>query len=203
MEELLLVKSELGKAVNVIESGKKKTDEVVAELKAKVANLEKEVTEDRKRSKEAMAVMSEVTVEKELTPEASRTSSTSLPPVSQPWQKTGPSPRTQRGAEKSRKRSSFMKKPRILYIGDSVAHNAEFNNIEMVNRCRMRTMKAYSSVNDGRARWVKKNFADVAPLALKKTHEDDPYSHLVLSAPTVDITNIDTSKLTENDNMEV
>ena len=96
-----------------------------------------------------------------------------------------------------------MKKPRILYIGDSVAHNAEFNNIEMVNRCRMRTMKAYSSVNDGRARWVKKNFADVAPLALKKTHEDDPYSHLVLSAPTVDITNIDTSKLTENDNIEV
>jgi hypothetical protein len=37
---------------------------------------------------------------------------------------------------------------------------------------------------------------------LKNTHEDDAYSHLVLSAPTVDISNIDTSKLTENDNIE-
>ena len=48
-----------------------------------------------------------------------------------------------------------------------------------------------------------KNFSDVTPAALLNTREEDPFSHLILAAPTVDITNLNTSMLTQNDNTEV
>ena len=64
-------------------------------------------------------------------------------------------------------------------------------------------MKAYSSVKDRRARWPHKNFADVTPAALSKTQNEDLFTKMVLSAPTVDITNIDVSKAKPNVNMEV
>ena len=44
---------------------------------------------------------------------------------------------------------------------------------------------------------------DVTPVALVETQKEDAFSHLILAAPTVDISNIDTSKLTLNDNIEV
>ena len=40
-------------------------------------------------------------------------------------------------------------------------------------------------------------------LMLGDTHEDDTFTHLILSAPTVDISNLNTSKLTDEDNVEV
>ena len=43
---------------------------------------------------------------------------------------------------------------------------------------------------------------DVTPAALMRTRGDDEFTRLVLSAPTVDITNLDTSKLTTEDNVE-
>ena len=73
----------------------------------------------------------------------------------------------------------------------------------MESKSRIRTTKAYSSVNDARARFPKKNFADVTEAALGDTHEDDTFTHLVQSAPTVDISNLNTSKLTDEDNVEV
>ena len=90
----------------------------------------------------------------------------------------------------------------MLYIGDSVGHNADFSGVERAVNGRIRTRKAYSSVHDARAKWPKKNFMDITPLALMETREDDPFSHLVLAAPTVDISNLDTSKFTEKDNIE-
>ena len=46
------------------------------------------------------------------------------------------------------------------------------------------------------------NFAKITPQALKNTRDDDPFTHLVLSAPSADITNLETSKLTKKDSIE-
>jgi hypothetical protein len=67
----------------------------------------------------------------------------------------------------------------------------------------MKTIKAYSSKRDSNARWPNKNITDVTPAALINTHEEDDFSHLLLAAPTVDISNLDKTKLTSNDNIEV
>ena len=88
-------------------------------------------------------------------------------------------------------------------MGDSLAHSANFSNIEEVTKSRVKTTKAYSSIRDTNARYPNKNFADVTSAALVNTQEDDDFSFLVLSAPTVDISNMDTSKLRPNDNIEV
>jgi hypothetical protein len=101
-----------------------------------------------------------------------------------------------------RKRSNFLMRNKVLYIGDSVAHNADFNTVERESNIRIRTVKAYSSVKDDKEKWPRKNMTGVTPPALMKTRKDDDYTHLVLSAPTVDITNLDTSKLTTADNVE-
>ena len=99
-----------------------------------------------------------------------------------------------------RGKSRFLQKPKILYIGDSVAQNADIAYLERETQSRIRTKKAYSSISDRKARWPKKNFMDVTPVALVETQKEDAFSHLILAAPTVDISNIDTSKLTLNDN---
>ena len=64
-------------------------------------------------------------------------------------------------------------KPKVLYIGDSVAHNANFNIVEAETNVRVRTVKAYSSVYDKKAKWPKKNVTDVTPSALMKSWEED------------------------------
>ena len=48
-----------------------------------------------------------------------------------------------------------------------------------------------------------KNVNDITTAALMETYEDDEFSELVLSAPTVDITNLKTFNLGANDNTEV
>ena len=88
-------------------------------------------------------------------------------------------------------------------IGDSVTHNANFAHIEKETKTRIRSTKAYSSVRDSKARFPSKNITDVAPTALLNTPEEDEFTHLVLGAPTVDISNLDTSKLTSNDDTKV
>ena len=75
--------------------------------------------------------------------------------------------------------------------------------MEKETKTRIKTRKAYSSARDNTARWPKKNVSDVAPEALVNTFEEDEFTHLVLAAPTVDITNLDTSKITTSDNTEV
>jgi hypothetical protein len=99
-------------------------------------------------------------------------------------------------------KSIYLQKPKILYIGDSVAQNADVVFLERATQSRIRTKKAYSSTHDKNARWPKKNATDGTPVALSETPKEDEFSHLVLAAPTVDISNIDTSKVTANDNIE-
>ena len=102
---------------------------------------------------------------------------------------------------KSRK-SSFLKRPKILYVGDSIATNVNFRRLEEEFSSRIKTAKAYSCIHDRTSRWPEKNVHDVTQDALDVTHKDDKFTHLVLGAPSVDITNIDTSKLTPLDNIE-
>ena len=104
--------------------------------------------------------------------------------------------------KKKKKKTSYMEKPRVLYIGDSVGHNANFASLEISTESRIKTAKAYSSVEDQKARWPRKNFSDVTP-AVINTFKEDAYTHLVLSAPTVDISNMNTANLTAEDNIEV
>ena len=113
---------------------------------------------------------------------------------------TNPPPRP---AHFRKKKSSYLQKTKVRFIGDSVSHNANFAYIEQETNYRIRTKKAYSSVRDNDARWPNKNLADIAPKALIDTHEEDEYSHLIIAAPTVDISNLDVTKLTPRDNVEV
>ena len=78
-----------------------------------------------------------------------------------------------------KKKTAFLLKPKVLVIGDSVAHNAEFANIERATQSRIRSVKAYSSVHDKQARWPQMNFKDVTVAALLNHHVDDEYTQLV------------------------
>ena len=62
-------------------------------------------------------------------------------------------------------------------------------------KCTVRTAKAYSSIEDKKALWPTRNFTDV----VKANLAQNPTDCLVMSAPTVDITNIDTSALKQSD----
>ena len=92
-------------------------------------------------------------------------------------------------------KTKYQAKTKILYVADSIGRNVEFPRIESDARCAIKTAKAYSSVSDKSAKWPKSNFTKVTSEELaKKT-----YDCLVMSAPTVDITNLDTSKLKQSD----
>ena len=43
----------------------------------------------------------------------------------------------------------------ILYVGDSVGHTANLKYIESSMRCHLESLRAYSSVMDQNARWLK------------------------------------------------
>ena len=72
----------------------------------------------------------------------------------------------------------------------------EFPIVEGDASCVIKTAEAYSSVYDNTAKWPENNFTKVAKEELAKK----PFDCLVMSAPTVDITNIDTSNLKQSDN---
>ena len=92
-------------------------------------------------------------------------------------------------------KSKFNQKSKVLYVADSVGHTVSANKIEKANNCRVVTAKAYSSVNDIQARLPKQNFKDVVQNTLANPGRDD-IDILIMSAPTVDISNLDTSRLT-------
>ena len=62
----------------------------------------------------------------------------------------------------------------------------------------IKTAKAYSSVWDTSARFKEKNVKDVVKHELK----DKSVNHLVLAAPTVDISNLDTRSVNPSDNTD-
>ena len=113
-----------------------------------------------------------------------------------------PSPQRPVTTTKNRK-SVFLSRPKILYVGDSIATNVNFRRLEEEFSSRIKTAKAYSCIYDKTSRWPQENIHTATEDALNFTNKDDKFTHLVLGAPSVDITNIDTSKLTPLDNIEV
>ena len=96
-------------------------------------------------------------------------------------------------------RSEYKIRTKVLYVGDSVGRNVRFPIVEKVNKCSIKTAKAYSSAFDKTAMWPESNFTEV----VKKELQKKTYDCLVMSAPTVDITNLDTSKLKHSDNTTI
>ena len=82
----------------------------------------------------------------------------------------------------------------ILYVGDSLGHGANLKYLETSIKCRIESVRAYSSVMDENARWPSKNFTDVVTQYLRGR---EPFNIVVMSAPTVDITNLNTKRLTQ------
>ena len=137
----------------------------------------------------------------EVCPPPSAKQSTTPPP--QPTSKESSSLPSPKPATSKKKRSHYLQKKKVLFVGDCVAHNVNFARVEQDTNTRLRTIKAYSSTEDLKARWPHKNVTDVTPAALENTKDNDKYTELVLGAPTDDISNLNVSKLAPNDNVEV
>ena len=91
-----------------------------------------------------------------------------------------------------------MQQPKVLYVGDSVGHTANLRIVEKSLKCRIKSVKAYGSSKDDSANWPKKNFKDVVNDNISNPGKEE-YNVLVMSAPTVDISNIDAGKSTKKD----
>ena len=52
-----------------------------------------------------------------------------------------------------RRKTKYLSKPRVLYVGDSIAHNVFMNHVEEKTEYRITTIKSYSSNFDNRSRW--------------------------------------------------
>ena len=92
-------------------------------------------------------------------------------------------------------KTEYQKQPKILFVSDSVGRVAQLSKVEKATKCTLRSAKAYSSVEDSEAVWPEKNFAKV----VEKEISNSPTDCLIMSAPTVDITNIDTASVSENE----
>ena len=82
---------------------------------------------------------------------------------------------------------------RMLYAGDSIGQGLNFNYLETSLACQIESVRAYSSVMDENARWPSKNFTDVVTQYLRGRKS---FNVVVMSAPTVDISNLNTERLT-------
>ena len=86
---------------------------------------------------------------------------------------------------------------------DSVSHNVDFASLEMHTKSRIQTIKAYSSVRNKAARLTDENITKVTAKALVNSQEHDDFMHLVLAAPTVDVSKLDTTNMSKNDDTSV
>ena len=112
-----------------------------------------------------------------------------------------PSPPMQPGKANSKNKTVFNSKLKILYAADSVGHTMDARKLEYITNSRIKTVYAYSSVYDKKARWPERNFTDVVQNAFRKPGVDN-FDALVMSAPTVDISNLNTANLSTFDNTE-
>ena len=110
-------------------------------------------------------------------PTSSHSTSSANPKPTSPGSGPKPTPtRNQNNPSKEpkptqkKRKTKYLQKPKVLYVGDSVAHYANFAFIEKDTNSRIKTVKAYSSVEDTKARWPKKNLTDVTQNALKDTN---------------------------------
>ena len=100
---------------------------------------------------------------------------------------------------KTKPKTDYQLRKKVLYVADSVGRNVQFPKVENDIKCTVKTAKAYSAAYNKDAKWPDLNFTEVVNNEVTK----QPYDVLVMTAPTVDITNLDTSKLHEEDNTDV
>ena len=82
-----------------------------------------------------------------------------------------------------------MQQPKVLYVGDSVAHTVNLRQVEKSIKCRIRSVKANSSFVNRDAKWPHKNFKNVVDFHLKNPGVEE-FDSVVMSAPSIDITSI-------------
>ena len=75
---------------------------------------------------------------------------------------------------------------KVLYIGDSIAHNCDFQKVSNETGAQLVCKKAYASVYDELSKFKDSNFRNIVPLELSK----DEFDILMLHSPSVDITNM-------------
>ena len=121
--------------------------------------------------------------------------------VTRTTQKTFIKPPTPVLEKRRKNKSKYLEKPKILLVADSVGRNIDYRQVEKASNVRIRTRKAYSSVSNRSARWPALNVTDVTKQEINNTAHEDNYDVLMLSAPTVDITNLDTAKVKASDNI--
>ena len=78
-----------------------------------------------------------------------------------------------------KKKTSYLLKPRILYVGDSIAHNVEMKDLEEKTHSRLTSRKAFSSIHDKRAKFPSQNVKDVSGKTLDEAKDDDKYEYVV------------------------
>ena len=93
--------------------------------------------------------------------------------------------------------SSERKKLKVLYTYDEVGHAANVKELEKLTNCRIDTAAAINSIYDRREKLPHKNFTDVVTKVLEKP-VNDKYDVVITSAPTADISKLDTRKVTKN-----
>ena len=82
----------------------------------------------------------------------------------------------------------MLERDNLLFVGDSILHNANFNVIENSTGTNVRTAKAYAADYDLKTRFPNKNVVYVARNEAKKK----PYKYVFLQSPSVHITNLNT-----------
>ena len=82
----------------------------------------------------------------------------------------------------------MVSKPKVLVIGDSITHNANFRLLEKATSTTIHTAKAYSADFDVSTRFPNKNVKYVARNAARKKS----FKVVMMQSPSVDITNINT-----------
>ena len=92
----------------------------------------------------------------------------------------------------SKTKTPFLSQPKVLYVGDSVGLRANFRHLENSTKCRVRPIRADSSIVTS-----KSSYHNIVGFNLENPGRE-AYDYLVMSAPTNDITvkdmNIDPKK---------
>ena len=118
------------------------------------------------------------------------TSSGSMP--SEPSSKSSSS-RPLRDDKVSAEKTGSSQNEKILFVGDSILHNANFRVLEKVTKKTIHTAKAYAADYNLKTRKPNKNFKYVARNEAKKQE----FEYAVLQNPSVHITNLNTSDNSE------
>ena len=90
-------------------------------------------------------------------------------------------------------RSLSTQKEKILFVGDSILHKANFRVLEKATNKTIYTAKAYAADFDTKTRKPNQNFKYVA----RNTARKRAFEYAVLQSPSVHITNLDTSDQSE------